>query len=89
MKIYADKKSKEFEIIKETTTQSILSDLFTCVGFIVIFGCGIAFEMYVGRSSIVEFGMIFLMFLFLFVSEERTKREKLTKGELIKMIEEL
>jgi hypothetical protein len=89
MRIYVYKRRKEFEIIKETPTQSILLDLFTCVAFIVIFGCGIAFEMYVGRSRIVEFCMVFLMLFFLFSSVKRVKKEKLTKEELIKMIEDL
>jgi hypothetical protein len=80
---------KKFEIIKETTIQSILSDLFTCVWFIVIFGCGISFEVYVGRSVIVEFGMLFLMYMFLFTGAMKLKKEKATKEELIKMIEDL
>jgi hypothetical protein len=89
MRIYVYKRLKKFEIIKETTAQSILSDLFTCVGFIVIFGCGIAFEVYVGRSVIVEFGMFFLMYMFLFTGAMKLKKEKATKEELIKMIEDL
>jgi hypothetical protein len=87
MKLYIYKNGN-LEVAKETTTQSILSDLFTYSFFIVLFACGIAFELLVGRSWLIEFVIALLMFLWIFGNRGRRKKE-VTKEELIKMIEEL
>jgi hypothetical protein len=87
MKLYIYK-SGNLEVAKETTTQSILSDLFTCGFFIVLFACGIAFELFVGRSWLIELAISLLMFLCIFGNKGRKTKET-TKEELIKMIEEL
>jgi hypothetical protein len=77
-----------FDVIKETSTQSILTDLATCFVFIVLFACGIAFELFVGRSWLIEFLVMLLIFVFIFGRAGRMKK-KITKEELIKMIEKL
>jgi maleate cis-trans isomerase len=87
MKLYIFKNGN-LAVMKETTTQSILSDLATYGFFIILFACGIAFELLVGRSWIIEFAIALLMFLWI-SGNSRKKTKEVTKEELKKIIDQL
>ena len=63
MKIYVKKiTSNSFQIIKETTTQSILTDLFTNLVLLVLVGADIAFSLMVGRSKLLD-ALVVILFI--------------------------
>jgi hypothetical protein len=80
--------NKNLMVRSETTTQSILTDMATYGFFIVLFACGIAFELLVGKSWIIEFAMAILMFIFIFGNSGK-KKKNVTKDELIEIIKNL
>ena len=86
MKIYVKKiTSNSFQIIKETTTQSILTDLFTNLVLLVLVGADIAFSLMVGRSKLLDALVVILFIAFMFTGISHRKKI-VTKDELIEII---
>ena len=88
MKIYINKSGERFEIIKETTTQSILTDLATMLVVMFIFGIDFLFAYYIHHSWVLD---IFTVIMFIaIVSMKLKKKIKIeTKEDLIKIINNL
>jgi hypothetical protein len=87
MKLYIYR-SKNLKIKKETTIQSILSDLFTYGFFAVLYGGGIAFEYFIGRSWLIELSIFLLSFLWIF-GKGGMEMKEVSKEELIEIIKGL
>ncbi len=73
MKIYIYQRKTGIEIIQETTTQSILSDLFTMLVFVVLIGADVLFSIYVARAWIIDV-VVAVLFL-VYMNDWKSKRQ--------------
>ena len=86
MKLYIRKISKDAIIVyKETTLQSVISDLISALVMLVLIGSDALFSIYIGRSFIIDL-MIVVLFLVYIFQFAKSKKVKTTKEELIKML---
>jgi hypothetical protein len=89
MKIYIKKVGKSFEILKETTTQSILSDAVTSLVIVTLFAADIVFSKLVMHSFIIDFFVCFVLISYILNCFRNRKKEVKTKEDLHKIIDEL
>lgn len=88
MKIYIKKTGKtSFIIYKETTTQSILSDLLTILVWIVLIGSDILFSIYFIRSAVFDC-MIVILFGYYVFSAIGERKKQISDDELKAMLED-
>ena len=87
MKLYIFKNGNLY-VRKETTTQSVISDLFTYGYTVVVFACGIAFNILVGNSFLINFAIVALITLW-FLGNFGKQKKEVSKDELKQIIEEL
>lgn len=87
MKLYIFR-NKNLYVVKETTTQSILSDIATIGAMAFIFGCGIAYRLLLNGGWLVDLFVVVLVFAW-FYNRAEDKKQNVTKEELKKMIDEL
>lgn len=92
MKIYIYQRKSGIEIMQETTTQSILSDLFTILVFVVLIGADVLFSIYVARAWIIDVvvAVLFLVYMNNWTSKKRIeiKSKKQLMNILNKKIKE-
>jgi len=92
MKIYIYQRKIGIEVVQETTAQSILSDLFTILVFVVLIGADVLFSIYVARAWIIDMvvAVLFIVYMKDWVSKKRIdiKSKKQLMGIMDKMIKE-
>lgn len=87
MKIYVKKYDENrFVVLKESTKESIVSDLFTILVLIILVGLDIVFSILVVHSYVLDVFVIF-MIVWYFSSQSKGRKEIYTKSELIELIE--
>lgn len=88
MKIYVNKTDVGFCVIKETTFQSIMSDLFTILVLVIVFSLDVVFSILITHSFIFDFvsGMMILVYAF---SAIKYRKKITTKKELHKLIDDI
>ena len=87
MKLYIYFRKTGIEIIQETTTQSILSDLFTILVFVVLIGADVLFSIYVTHSFLID---LVVMVLFVgYMYDYKSKKQIIFKDkkELMEFID--
>ena len=83
MRIYIKKLSNEsFMVLKETTFQSVLSDVLTILVLVVAFACDIAFSLLVTHSILFDL-IVFAMIVLYMSTSLKNRKVELTKGEII------
>jgi len=89
MKIYIKKIDKNtLEVGKETMKESILSDLFTILVIIVIFGIDALFALYIVHSWIIDLTACLFLILYL-INFSKKKYKVCSKIEYNEIIEKL
>jgi len=89
MRIYIKKLSNEsFMVLKETTFQSVLSDVLTILVLVVAFACDIAFSLLVTHSILFDL-IVFAMIVLYMSTSLKNRKEEFTKEELIEKINKL
>ena len=89
MRIYIKKlDDKTFMVLKETTFQSILSDVLTIFVLIVAFACDIAFSLLVTHSFLFDL-LVFAMIILYMSASLKNRKKEFTKEELIEKINKL
>lgn len=89
MRIFITKQRPRFiTIVKESTIQSILVDLFTILVVVIVFGVNALYQVYIGPSLLFNIFSIVVL-LWLGYSLVMRKKKKVTKEELHKLINEL
>lgn len=88
MKIYIKKLGKGFIVLKETTTQSVISDLFTILVLIVAIGLDIVFALVVAHSVVIDIFVVILIFTY-FLRFAKNETQEVSKEEIIKQINDL
>ena len=73
-----------FVIHKETTFQSIISDLLTTIVLIVAVGLDIVFSLMVTHSFIIDIIALIVVFTYFYSASKRKK--KISKDELIELL---
>jgi hypothetical protein len=88
MKIYVRKTNAGFCVTKETTFQSIISDLSAILVFVIVFSLDVAFSILVTYSFIFDFlaGMMILIYVF---SVIKFRKRITTKRELHELIDDI
>ena len=89
MKIYLIKIGNSFKVLKETTAQSILTDLATCAVIILVIACPIAYGLLVGRSWIIEVAAVFFLIALMLGKINKKKQAFVSKEQLIEEIQKL
>lgn len=89
MRYYIKKLSADTLVVyKETTTQSILSDLLTIIVLVVVIGLDIIFSLMVTHSFVIDILVASFILLYFFGVGNKIKKEY-TKKEILKEIETL
>ena len=89
MRIYVKKlDDKTFMVLKETTLQSILSDVLTILVLAVAFACDIVFSLLVTHSFLFDL-LVFAMIVLYISNSLKNRKEEFTKEELIEKINKL
>ena len=79
MKLYIYFRKTGIEILQETTTQSILSDLFTMLVFVVLIGADVLFSIYVTHSFLID---LVVMVLFVgYMYDYKSKKQIIFKDK--------
>jgi len=87
MKLYIYFRKTGIEILQETTMQSILSDLFTMLVFVVLIGADVLFSIYVTHSFLID---LVVMVLFVgYMYDYKSKKQIIFKDkkELMEFID--
>ena len=87
MKLYIYFRKTGIEIQQETTMQSILSDLFTMLVFVVLIGADVLFSIYVTHSFLID---LVVMVLFVgYMYDYKSKKQIIFKDkkELMEFID--
>ncbi len=86
MKLYIYFRKTGIEIIQETTVQSILSDLFTILVFVVLIGADVLFSIYVTHSFLIDcvIMVLFIGYMYDFKSKKLIRIKD--KKELMEFI---
>jgi hypothetical protein len=89
MKIYIRKISKNsIYLTKETSLQSVITDVFTMFTIAFIIGCDVVFSILVTHSFVIDILACVFIFLF-FISKLSGKKREYTKEEAEKIIKEI
>jgi hypothetical protein len=86
MKLYIYFRKTGIEIIQETTTQSILSDLFTMLVFVVLIGADVLFSIYVTHSFLIDCVIMVLFICYMYDFKSKKLIRIKDKKELMEFI---
>ena len=87
MKIFISKTSRNsFLITKETTKQSILSDLFTILVIVISIGLDIVFSIFVTHSFVIDIFAVGMILLWLIAKGRDATKEAKTKEEVVEIL---
>ena len=89
MKTYITKrKDGKYTIVKETTFQSIVSDMTSLAVIVISIGMAILFNRIIGKSFLIDFFAVLIIILWFAMSVKRVKHKTISKDELIKELDE-
>lgn len=89
MKTYITKrKDGKYTIVKETTFQSIVSDMAYLAVIVGSITMAILFNRIVGKSFLIDFFAVLTIILWFAMSVKRVKHKTINKDELMKELDE-
>ena len=75
-------------VYAETTLQSVVNDLLSCLVIVVVVGMDILFSRYVGRSFIIDLFAVGMILIFMLSLANRIKKEY-TESEIKQVLKSL